>query len=89
MADLPGLIEGAHEGVDLDMSSCVMLSVLGSLFMSWICRAPKARDPFEDWLKINDELKLYNAKLARRPQIVAANKMDMPESEANLAAVFT
>ena len=44
----------------------------------------EGRDPFEDWVKINEELKLYNPVLAERPQIVAANKMDMPESEENL-----
>ena len=43
------------------------------------------RDPFEDWQKINEELKLYNAKLQERPQIVAANKMDIPEAEEYLA----
>jgi GTP-binding protein len=46
----------------------------------------EGRDPFEDWTKINEELMLYNIKLADRPQIVAANKMDMPESEENLIA---
>ncbi|MNJ53247.1 GTPase ObgE [compost metagenome] len=45
----------------------------------------EGRDPFDDWLKINEELKLYNADLEKRPQIVAANKMDMPEAEEHLA----
>src|SRR5262249_49471131 len=44
----------------------------------------EGRDPFDDWVKINDELRLYNAKLADRPQIVAANKMDMPDAEVEL-----
>lgn len=46
----------------------------------------EGRDPFDDWVKINDELKQYNEKLAERPQIVAANKMDMPQAEENLEA---
>ncbi|MNJ59556.1 GTPase ObgE [compost metagenome] len=44
----------------------------------------EGRDPFDDWLKINEELKLYNAELENRPQIVAANKMDMPEAAEHL-----
>ena len=46
----------------------------------------EGRDPFEDWEKINDEIRLYNPVLVERPQIVAANKMDMPEAEEYLAA---
>jgi len=86
MADLPGLIEGAHTGIGLGHEflrhverTRVILHVVDMSGM-------EGRDPFEDWTKINDELRLYNAKLADRPQIVAANKMDMPESEDNLAA---
>ncbi|MDU2242115.1 MAG: Obg family GTPase CgtA, partial [Paenibacillus sp.] len=45
----------------------------------------EGRDPFEDWQKINDELRQYNADLEKRPQIVAANKMDMPEAAEHLA----
>ncbi len=44
----------------------------------------EGRDPFEDWLKINEELKLYNAKLEERPQLIAANKMDIPDAEVYL-----
>ena len=44
----------------------------------------EGRDPFDDWQKINNELKQYNAHLEDRPQIVAANKMDMPGAEENL-----
>ncbi|MFC4600394.1 GTPase ObgE [Cohnella hongkongensis] len=85
MADLPGLIEGAHTGVGLGHEflrhverTRVILHVVDMSGM-------EGRDPFDDWVKINDELRLYNAKLADRPQIVAANKMDMPEAEENLA----
>ncbi|MGV2720173.1 UNVERIFIED_CONTAM: Obg family GTPase CgtA, partial [Klebsiella pneumoniae] len=42
------------------------------------------RDPYEDYLQINRELKLYNLKLEERPQIIAANKMDVPEAAENL-----
>lgn len=45
----------------------------------------EGRDPYEDYIKINEELAAYDKKLLTRPQIIAANKMDMPGSEENLA----
>ena len=44
----------------------------------------EGRDPFEDYKVINDELKAYEQRLEDRPQIVVANKMDMPDAEDNL-----
>jgi len=46
--------------------------------------AVDGRDPYEDYLQINRELRLYNLKLEERPQIVVANKMDLPEAKENL-----
>ena len=46
----------------------------------------EGRDPYEDYLTINEELKQYNLRLTERPQIIVANKMDMPEAEENLTA---
>ncbi|RAP77876.1 GTPase ObgE [Paenibacillus montanisoli] len=84
MADLPGLIEGAHEGVGLghDFLRHVERTriILHVLDMS----GSEGRDPFDDWKKINQELELYNSILAERPQIIVANKMDMPEAEEQL-----
>jgi len=84
MADLPGLIEGAHTGVGLGHEFLRHVErtriIIHVVDMSGI----EGRDPFEDWEKINEELALYNPKLAQRPQIVAANKMDMPDSPALL-----
>ncbi|WP_010531116.1 GTPase ObgE [Lentibacillus jeotgali] len=84
IADLPGLIEGAHEGIGLGHQflrhverTRVMLHVLD---MAGI----EGRDPYDDFVKINRELKEYDAKLMERPQIIAANKMDMPGAEENL-----
>ncbi|RKP54255.1 GTPase ObgE [Cohnella endophytica] len=85
MADLPGLIEGAHTGVGLGHEFLRHVERTRIIVHVVDMSGMEGRDPFEDWLKINDELKLYNAKLADRPQIVASNKMDMPESEENLA----
>jgi len=85
MADLPGLIEGAHTGVGLGHEFLRHVERTRIIVHVVDMSGMEGRDPFEDWVKINDELKLYNVKLADRPQIVAANKMDMPDSEENLA----
>ena len=45
----------------------------------------EGRNPIEDFDKINNELKLYSEKLSRRPQLVVANKMDLPEGAENYA----
>ena len=85
MADLPGLIEGASEGVGLGHEFLRHVERT-RVIIHVVDMSSEGRDPFEDWVKINDELRQYNEKLMSRPQIVAANKMDMPESEENLAA---
>ncbi|KPV58078.1 GTPase ObgE [Paenibacillus sp. A3] len=85
MADLPGLIEGAHEGVGLGHEFLRHVERTRIIVHVVDMAATEGRDPFEDWVKINDELKLYNVKLEERPQIVAANKMDMPDAEEQLA----
>ncbi|MFA1822552.1 GTPase ObgE [Virgibacillus oceani] len=84
MADLPGLIEGAHEGIGLGHQflrhverTRVIVHVIDMAGM-------EARDPYEDFLKINQEIKEYDEKLMDRPQIIAANKMDMPDAEEHL-----
>ncbi|WP_391116172.1 GTPase ObgE [Psychrobacillus sp. L3] len=86
MADLPGLIEGAHEGVGLGHQFLRHIErtrvIVHMIDMSGL----EGRDPYEDYLTINDELKQYNLRLTERPQLIVANKMDMPESEENLKA---
>lgn len=84
MADLPGLIEGAHTGIGLGHEFLRHVERTRVIVHVVDMSGMEGRDPFDDWVKINEELKLYNAKLADRPQIVAANKMDMPDSETNL-----
>ncbi|MGQ8874819.1 GTPase ObgE [Paenibacillus sp. TSA_86.1] len=84
MADLPGLIEGAHEGIGLGHEFLRHVERTRVIIHVVDMSGSEGRDPFEDWQKINDELRLYNPVLAERPQVVAANKMDMPDSEANL-----
>ncbi|MHA6533563.1 GTPase ObgE [Paenibacillus sp. BAC0078] len=86
MADLPGLIEGASEGVGLGHEFLRHVERTRIIIHVVDMSGSEGRDPFDDWVKINDELRQYNANLTDRPQIVAANKMDMPESEENLIA---
>ncbi|MFE4714476.1 MULTISPECIES: GTPase ObgE [unclassified Paenibacillus] len=86
MADLPGLIEGAHEGIGLGHEFLRHVERTRIIIHVVDMSGSEGRDPFEDWVKINDELRQYNANLAERPQIVAANKMDMPESAEHLAS---
>jgi GTPase len=84
MADLPGLIEGAHAGVGLGHQFLRHIERTRVIVHVIDMAAMEGRDPFEDYLTINKELKEYNLRLTERPQIIVANKMDMPEAEENL-----
>ena len=84
MADLPGLIEGAHQGVGLGHDFLRHIERTRVIVHVVDMSGSEGRDPYEDWVKINEELKLYNPRLAERPQIVAANKMDIPEAAQHL-----
>jgi GTP-binding protein len=84
MADLPGLIEGAHAGVGLGHQFLRHVERTRLIVHVIDMAATDGRDPYEDYKRINEELKLYNMKLEHRPQIVAANKMDLPEAAENL-----
>ena len=81
IADIPGLIEGASEGVGLGheflrhVERCRMLLHIVDVAGS------EGRDPIEDFEKINLELKRFNPELADRPQIVAGNKIDLATDE--------
>lgn len=81
MADIPGLIEGASEGVGLGheflrhVERCRMLVHIVDVAGS------EGRDPIEDFEKINEELEKFNPELAKCPQIVAGNKIDLAADE--------
>lgn len=81
LADIPGLIEGASEGVGLGhqflrhVERCRMLIHIVDVSGS------EGRNPIDDFEKINEELKKFNPDLAKRPMIVAGNKIDMAEPE--------
>jgi GTPase len=84
MADLPGLIEGAHQGVGLGHQFLRHIERTRVIVHVIDMSAMEGRDPYEDYLTINEELRQYNLRLTERPQIIVANKMDMPEAEKNL-----
>lgn len=83
VADIPGLVEGAHMGIGL-----------GHAFLRHVQRTRllihlidgSASDPLADYNQINQELALYDERLRERPQIVAFNKMDLPDAQNRLAA---
>jgi GTPase len=84
MADLPGLIEGASEGVGLGHQFLRHIERTRVIVHVIDMAAIEGRDPYEDFLTINKELEEYNLRLTERPQIIVANKMDMPDAEENL-----
>ncbi|MCY6355748.1 GTPase ObgE [Clostridium sp. ZS2-4] len=77
MADIPGIIEGASEGVGLGLDFLRHIERTRLLIHVVDISGIEGRDPVEDFIKINEELKNYNVKLWDRPQIVAANKSDV------------
>lgn len=84
VADLPGLAEGASNGVGLGFQFLRHVErtrvILHLVDMSGL----EGRDPFEDYLAINKELEQYDERILKRPQIIVATKMDLPDSEDNL-----
>src|SRR5690554_5808869 len=84
MADLPGLIEGAHQGVGLGYQFLRHIERTRVIVHVIDMSASEGRDPYEDYQIINDELKQYDEKLLERPQIIVANKMDVEGAEDEL-----
>ncbi len=87
MADIPGLIEGASEGVGLGHEflrhverTKVFIHVVDAAALEGI-------DPIENIEKINEELRKYNEELIKRPTVIAANKMDIPEASENFEKI--
>lgn len=77
MADIPGLIEGAGEGVGLGHEFLRHVERCRMLVHILDAGGSEGRDPVEDFEKINAELETFDPELAKRPQIVAANKTDL------------
>lgn len=81
ISDIPGLIEGAHKGLGLGLSFLKHIERNKLLLHVVDISGSEGRDPIEDFEKINTELEQYSSRLAKKPQIVAANKIDLLQSE--------
>nr|WP_297396685.1 GTPase ObgE [uncultured Peptostreptococcus sp.] len=77
IADIPGIIEGAADGVGLGHDFLRHVERTKVLVHIVDISGIEGRDPIDDFEKINEELRLYNEKLATRPQLVVANKSDL------------
>ena len=82
LADVPGLIEGAHEGAGLGHRFLRHLERTRVLLFLLDVSPDPARYPLEDYETLSRELELYDSGLASRPRVVALNKMDLPDTQA-------
>ncbi|MBE7159053.1 MAG: 50S ribosome-binding GTPase, partial [Rhodospirillales bacterium] len=83
LADIPGLIEGAHRNVGLGHEFLRHIMRCRLLIFVLDMAGSEGRHPLEDLASLRRELSLYNAQLAERPWIVIGNKMDLPDAEEN------
>ncbi|MEG0829083.1 MAG: GTPase ObgE [Anaerovoracaceae bacterium] len=81
MADIAGIIEGAHEGAGLGFYFLKHIERTKVLIHVVDVSGSEGRDPIEDFDKINEELRKYSPELMKKPQIVAANKMDIIDED--------
>jgi GTPase len=89
IADVPGLIPGAAKGKGLGLRFLRHLERTRVLVHLLDLDPQTGRDPVEDWRQVQVELRAYSPELAKRPQLVVANKVDLPGSEAALRRVET
>lgn len=87
MADIPGLIEGASEGLGLGHEFLRHVERTKVFIHVVDASGIEGTNPLECVEKINNELFLYNEELKKRPMIIAANKMDLPDAEKNYIAI--
>lgn len=84
IADIPGLIEGAHKGKGLGDRFLKHVERTKVLLHMIDMAGVDSRDPYEDYQVINNELDSFSQELSEKKQILVANKMDLPEAEENL-----
>ena len=87
MADIPGLIEGAHEGAGLGHDFLRHIERTKMLVHVIDAAAIDGRDPIADYEKLNAELEGHDQRLIQLPQLIALNKMDVPEARTNLPRI--
>lgn len=84
VADLPGLIEGASEGLGLGHKFLKHIERTKIIAHVIDMSASEGRTPYEDYQKIRAELNNFTSKLLQKPEIIIANKMDLPQAKENL-----
>ncbi len=89
VADIPGMIEGASDGAGLGTEFLRHVERCRLLVHVVDAAGSEERDPVEDYEQINSELFLYSEELASRPQIVAANKLDVAQSREGLERLIS
>src|SRR3954464_7193192 len=89
IADVPGLIEGAHRNVGLGHDFLRHITRCRVLLFVLDIAGSEGRHPIEDLQNLRREIDLYDTRLSQRPWHVIANKMDLPGADENLAAVRT
>ncbi len=87
IADIPGLIEGAHEGAGLGLDFLRHVERTKIIIHVIDASGVEGRDPLDDFRKVNEELQHYSDKLASKVQIVACNKMDIPGADKNFERI--
>lgn len=87
MADIPGLIQGAHEGAGLGLDFLRHVERTKIIIHVLDVSGIEGRDPLDDFRKVNEELLHYSDKLASKTQIVACNKMDIPGGDKNFERI--
>jgi len=87
IADIPGLIEGAHRGVGLGHEFLRHITRCRILVFVIDVAGSEGRNPIEDLQNLRREIDLYDPALSSRPWLVVANKMDLPDAERNLRAL--
>ena len=84
VCDIPGLIDGAHQNVGLGHAFLRHIQRCRALVLLIDMAGTDARKPWDDFKQLRKELELYDPKMLEKPYVVAANKMDMEESQAHL-----
>jgi GTP-binding protein len=84
VADIPGLIEGAHAGIGLGHEFLRHIERCRMLLFVIDMAGSEGRDPRDDFTQLRKEVNLYQKELSERPYLIIANKMDLPEAAENL-----
>lgn len=84
LADLPGIIEDAHKGAGLGHQFLRHIERTRVLIFFLDMASTEGRDPYDDYITLRRELKAYRLELLSRPNLIAANKMDLPAAQENI-----